>query len=77
MRIYKSITTVQMFRALPELKKELWGGKFWTGGYYVSTVGQRGGYAALTRYIQNQGKKPEDENLRLLFSTTDAAPEER
>lgn len=76
-RIYKSITTVQMFRALPELKKELWGGKFWTGGFYVSTVGQRGGYAALTRYIQDQGKKPEDENLRLLFSTTDAAPEER
>ncbi len=79
-----------MFRALPELKKELWGSKLWTGGFYVSTVGlcfdrwamfrplgyvstvgQRGGYAALSRYIENQGKKPEAENLRLLFSTTD------
>ena len=57
-RIYKSITTVQMLRALPELKKELWGGKLWTGGFYVSIVGQRGGYGALIRYIQNQGKRP-------------------
>jgi len=39
-------------RTQEELKKELWGGKFWTGGFYVSTVGQRGGYAALTRYIE-------------------------
>ena len=77
MRIYKSFTTVQTFRALPDLKKELWGDKFWTGGFYVSTVGQRGGYAALTRHIQDQGKKPEDENLRLLFSATDVAKEEQ
>ncbi len=73
-RIYKSKTTVQMFKALQELKKELWGGKFWTGGFFVSTVGQSGGYAALTRYIQNQGKQPEEENLRLLFTTTDDQP---
>ena len=76
-RIYKSITTVQMFKALPELKKELWGGKLWTGGFYVSTVGQQGGYAALTRYIQNQGKKPEAENLRLWFSNAEDSPNER
>ena len=71
-RIYKSITTVQMFRALPQLKKELWGGKLWTGGFYVSSVGQRGGYADLRRYIEDQGRKPEAENLRLLFPTTGA-----
>lgn len=72
-RIYRSITTVQMFRALPELKRELWGGKLWTAGFYVARVGQRGGYGALSRYIQNQGKTPEAENLRLLFSTEEQA----
>jgi putative transposase len=72
-RIYKSVTTVQTFRALPELKRELWGGKLWTAGFYVASVGQRGGYGALRRYIQDQGKTPEAENLRLLFSTEDPA----
>jgi len=76
-RIYKSLTTVQLFRALPSLKQELWGGKFWTGGFTVSTVGQRGGYAALTRYIENQGQSPEAENLRLLFTQPEDTTETR
>ena len=42
------------------------------GGFYVSSVGQRGGYADLRRYIEDQGRKPEAENLRLLFPTTGA-----
>ncbi len=33
----------------------------------VATVGQRGGYQALVRYITNQGHKPEAVNLKLLF----------
>lgn len=38
----KSITAIQIFKFHPEVKNKLWGGKFWTSGYYVNTVGQYG-----------------------------------
>jgi len=63
---YKSITAKQLFLAYPELKKELWGGEFWSDGYYVATVGERGNWSVVEKYVQNQGKKPEDVQLRLL-----------
>jgi putative transposase len=31
-RISKSITAREIFRAKPEVKKKLWGGEFWTDG---------------------------------------------
>ncbi len=31
----KSITAKKIFEACPEVKKALWGGEFWTRGYYV------------------------------------------
>ena len=30
----KSITAKKIFEACPEVKKALWGGEFWTRGYY-------------------------------------------
>jgi REP element-mobilizing transposase RayT len=38
----KSITAKEVFKRHPEVKKELWGGEFWSDGYYVSSVGQYG-----------------------------------
>ncbi len=70
-RIYKSITARELFKALPLLRKALWGGAFWSGGYFVSTVGQRGGYEAIKRYVQSQGQTPEEASLRLLFEESD------
>ena len=64
-RLYKSITARQLFLKHPELKKELWGGEFWTDGYYAATVGERGNWEVVKSYITKQGKKPEDVNLRL------------
>ena len=40
MQIIKSITAKQMFKAFPEIKKELWGGEFWSDGGYIGTVGE-------------------------------------
>ena len=37
------------------IKKQLWGGEFWTDGYYVSTVGQRGSEETIRKYVQEQG----------------------
>jgi len=34
----------------------LWGGKFWTSGYYVNTVGQYANEEVIKKYLQNQGK---------------------
>ena len=46
----------EIFKKYPEVKKELWGGEFWTDGYYANTVSQYGGENQIQRYIQNQGK---------------------
>ena len=54
--MFKSITARQLFARFPELKKELWGGEFWTDGYYLATVGTRGDWATVERYVANQGK---------------------
>jgi putative transposase len=34
-----SLTVREVFRKVPEVKRQLWGGEFWSDGYYVSTVG--------------------------------------
>ena len=63
---YKSITARELFRTFPELKEELWGGEFWSDGYYVATVSNRGDWNTVERYVRNQGKKPAEVQLRIL-----------
>ena len=53
----KSITARGVFRECPEVKKELWGGEFWTDGYFASTVSKHGDENMISNYIKNQGKK--------------------
>ena len=53
----KSITAKRIFKRHPEVKKKLWGGKFWTSGYYVNTVGQYGNAEVIKAYVQDQGKE--------------------
>ena len=62
-QIIKSITAREIFRACPEVKKQLWGGEFWTDGYFISTVGQHGNESVIKKYIQNQGAEVEYERL--------------
>lgn len=38
-QMVKSITACEIFRQHPQAKKLLWGGDFWTNGYYLNTVG--------------------------------------
>ena len=66
-RIFKSITAREIFKAFPEIKKDLWGGEFWSDGYYVGTVSEseKGNWKTVEEYINNQGKKPQDVNLHL------------
>jgi len=52
----KSITAIRLLELHPEIKKILWGGKFWTSGYYINTVSAYGNEKVIARYVQNQGK---------------------
>ena len=56
-RSIKSITAKQLFQRHPEIKAKLWGGKFWTSGFYANTVGQYGNEEVIRKYIENQGKQ--------------------
>ena len=51
----KSITAREIFRKHPEVKKQLWGGEFWTDGYYAGTVGKHGNENTITNYVKQQG----------------------
>jgi putative transposase len=62
-QLIKSITAREIFRRCPEVKKQLWGGEFWTDGYFVSTVGQHSTESVIKQYIQNQGRESEYEQL--------------
>ncbi len=62
-QLIKSITAREIFRRCPEVKKQLWGGEFWTDGYFVSTVGQHSTESVIKQYIQNQGAETEYEQL--------------
>ena len=55
-RIFKSITVKQLFLRFPALKKDLWGGEFWTDGFYLATVSERGNWKVVENYVANQGK---------------------
>ena len=59
----KSILAIELFKNHPDLKKELWGGEFWSGGGFVSTVGEGANAEIIRKYIQNQGRKPEQLKL--------------
>jgi putative transposase len=55
-QITKSITAREIFKNNPEVKKMLWGGAFWTSGYYINTVGLHGNEETIANYVKNQGK---------------------
>lgn len=51
----KSITAREIFRLNPEVKKKLWGGEFWTDGYFVNTVSKFGDEDTISKYVREQG----------------------
>lgn len=53
--IVKSITAREIFARVPSVKKMLWGGEFWSKGYFMATVGARGGEGVIGEYVRNQG----------------------
>jgi putative transposase len=62
-RLIKSITAREIFRGVPETKKELWGGEYWTDGYYFATVSGRGDKKVIEKYIEGQGRAEDIKQL--------------
>ncbi len=52
----KSITAREIFSEHPEVRKILWGGQFWTSGYYINTVGQYANEKVISEYVKSQGQ---------------------
>ena len=56
-QVIKSITAKEVFAKCPQVKKKLWGGEFWTDGYFVATVGEHGNEEIIGKYVREQGKE--------------------
>ena len=55
-KMIKSLSAREIFKRCPEVKKKLWGGEFWTDGYFASTVGKHGNEEMIGRYVKSQGE---------------------
>lgn len=65
---FKSITARELFKRFPELRKSLWGGEFWSDGYYLATVSERGNWQVVMKYVENQGKTIDEATHLTLWS---------
>ena len=59
----KSITAREIFKVHPEVKLKLWGGEFWSKGYYINTVGRNHSENAVREYVKSQGREKEYREL--------------
>ena len=66
-RTIKSITAKEIFRQMPEVKKQLWGGEFWSDGYFISTVGTHATEEIIKQYVKNQGEVTDSSQPSLFF----------
>lgn len=55
----KSISARKILEIRTEVKEMLWGGEFWSKGYFVSTVSKHGNEETISRYIKSQGTEKE------------------
>jgi putative transposase len=55
-QVIKSITAKEIFLRHPEIKRALWGGEFWSKGYYISSVGRYGNEGKVLNYVKKQGQ---------------------
>ena len=73
-KMIKSITARKIFSNKPQVKEQLWGGEFWSKGYYIGTVGRHASENVIAQYVKDQGRDKEYTQLHArqlkLFYTT-------
>ena len=62
--LVKSLTAREMLIRCPQVKKQLWGGEFWSDGYFASTVGKHGNEGMIGEYVKKQGQDYKKASLR-------------
>ncbi len=73
--ILKSLTAREVFKRCPQVKKKLWGGEFWSDGYFVSTVGPLGNEHTIADYVREQGKEEGQKiSYQQLYRSQSAVP---
>ena len=55
----KSMIGKEIFKKHPEVKRKLWGGKFWSDGYFVNMVSKFGNEQSKSKYVKSQGLEQE------------------
>jgi putative transposase len=56
-RVLKSRSAKVVFREFPEVREELWGGEFWSDGYFVRSVGDEVTAEVIRHYIEYHDSK--------------------
>ena len=64
-QIMKSITAREIFKKHPEVRKELWAGKFWSDGYFVRSAGDKVTAEIIKKYIRYQEEEKGAKQLSL------------
>jgi putative transposase len=52
----KSWSAKLIFKKYPYIRKELWGGEFWSDGGHIDTVSEYGGLDRIKKYVKEQGR---------------------
>jgi len=68
-QILKSISATELFSQFPRLRKELWGGRLWSDGYFVRAVGDEVTSQVIRRYITYHEHQQEAVQLSLWDSS--------
>ena len=55
-QLIKSLTARELFRRLPSLREQFWGGVFWSSGYVINTVSRSGSESRIRAYVQQPGQ---------------------
>lgn len=63
--IMKSLSAREVFKKFPKVKEQLWGGEFWTDGYFVRAVGDKVTSFIIQRYIRYQINENKHKQQRL------------
>ena len=56
MSIIKSWSARLIFKKYPYIRKELWGGEFWSDGGHIDTVSEYGGLDRIKKYVKEQNR---------------------
>lgn len=71
----ESLTASEIFARCPHVKKQLWGGEFWSDGYFIASVGLHGSAQTIANYVREQGANHQYQKLHeqqlTLFEETD------